>query len=579
MLEDYEILYNECFKCEEVNFGKTSLVFIALKLNENEKQTFNNFNPMNYIINNNKIINSKIYFEAIYLQKRSPLGDFSAEENSNCILGKKIVKKYTEHEIVSHDVCFKTKINKYFENQRIINSMQCIIGFSYDNNNQNKNHELSSNVFINREDSIVLTILFEDKLIKFNIHYITKLIEDKKTEKKKVFMINVYIHTNWRYNHEKVSEYAYFMSLCNGKISYSFLNDKKLISDDMINQHHIARNLFSNLKLHICSSLMHLDIYFDYIKIMDEDYTYVVSGKASTLSAIKVPWDHLNIKNSINTLLSKLKFDNDLKPSFVLYKYELSFLIFDEQRNKKNFNMFNYASYLTRIKEIFDGFELDETHEEHDFCLQICLFEGYTQYYYLFLPTHELQLLYNGFSKKKILLLFGDLLEDSKKNLQKTVPPRTSIFYNYVIEEINQLSHISYYTILSYFKTKHDRELEFFIYIAIAVRAKKYTRLTNLYDILTKEELTLLNKIKIPRCYYQIKIINNSLYNKIKSNLFFRIIHSLVHNTIIDCSQQLSNMINTIIYNKPEQACYLQCRNDFPVFNQKTIIQKLSAAN
>ncbi|KAM0686438.1 hypothetical protein COBT_002339 [Conglomerata obtusa] len=183
--------------------------------------------------------------------------------------------------------------------------------------------------------------------------------------------------------------------------------------------------------------------------------------------------------------------------------------------------MFHYVGEIAKIKEIFDGFELEETHEKQNYCLQICLFErGYTQYYYLFLPTHDLQLFYNGFDTEKTLLLFVELLEQSKINVKKTMPRKISTFYNYVIDEINQFSYIPNSIIIFHLNNKHDRKLEFFIYIVIALKAKKYKCLTNFYETLDKEELELLAKLYTPRWYFSIEMFNNSLYNKIMTYFF-----------------------------------------------------------
>ncbi|KAM0685249.1 hypothetical protein COBT_003542, partial [Conglomerata obtusa] len=348
MLEDYELLYNECFKYEKVYSSKTSLVFIALKLNKNEKQSFKNFHPINYITNINNMTDLELDFKAIYLEKRSPLGDFLAEENSDYILGEKIVKNSRKPEIEILKVCFKTIIYRYFGNQRIINSMQCIIACSDVQNNQNENFNIINFTYSEPENFklFVLTIYYEDAVFNINVYYTKKLIEDIETERKKVYMINVYIYIGRRTYLQLVSKYVYYMKFYDEKFSYSFFHDKKVISDDLIEvisndsievisddsicQNFKAKKLISNLKSHMCNSLMNLDINFDYNKIKMDDYINVVSVKASTLSAILVPWDYSNIKNSINNLLCKLKFDLDSKPKVVLCKYHLCYSIFDD---------------------------------------------------------------------------------------------------------------------------------------------------------------------------------------------------------------------------------------------------------
>ncbi|KAM0687035.1 hypothetical protein COBT_001733, partial [Conglomerata obtusa] len=159
MLEDYELVYNECFKYEEMYLGKTSYVFIALKLNKSEKRMFKYFQPWKYLTDINVSLDCELFYEVLYLEIRSPLGVVSFKENLDCVLGKKIVKKRREQKIESYKVCFETEIYQYIEKQFTVNSMQYIITCSDVHNNQNKKFKVYNPTFGDTENLTLYIII------------------------------------------------------------------------------------------------------------------------------------------------------------------------------------------------------------------------------------------------------------------------------------------------------------------------------------------------------------------------------------------------------------------------------------
>ncbi|KAM0685972.1 hypothetical protein COBT_002811 [Conglomerata obtusa] len=119
MLEDYELVYNECVKYKEVYRGKTSYVFIALKLNESEKRTFKYLQPWNYLIDIDVPTDLELFYEVLYLENRSQLGIVSIEKNSGCVLGKKIVKKAGNKNMRFIRFALKPKFINILENNRL----------------------------------------------------------------------------------------------------------------------------------------------------------------------------------------------------------------------------------------------------------------------------------------------------------------------------------------------------------------------------------------------------------------------------------------------------------------------------
>ncbi|KAM0686409.1 hypothetical protein COBT_002367 [Conglomerata obtusa] len=227
----------------------------------------------------------------------------------------------------------------------------------------------------------------------------------------------------------------------------------------------------------------------------------------------------------------------------------------------KKINIFIHDSNLTKIKKISVGFELNETQDQQNYCLHLCLYEqGYTQYYYLFCATYKFQLFNYNFEFFNTLLLFDELLEESKINIKETLPQKLYIPVTSIILNLSN---------------NYDPKIDFFIYIAIAVIAKHYKRLTNFYDLLNYFERLHLDYIEVPRNYSEIIIFYDNLMKKTMMNLFFRTIHSLVCSAIMECFQQISKVVNTKIYKKPKQKCYLQYGNEFPTLDHRSMLEKI----
>ncbi|KAM0685712.1 hypothetical protein COBT_003074, partial [Conglomerata obtusa] len=524
MMEDYDLFYNECIKYSKWYFGKNYMILIALKLDEHEKQTFNDLHPWDYFVKLNISNDTKLNYETLFLEKRSPLGKFENEKDLPRVLGRKIAKSHWQKEINYYDYCFENKIDTSFKNQQIINSMRCIIEHS------NIQVDENFNLFLHNTDNshqqiYVLNLLCEDTLIKLCIYHTEKLIENLETENKKKFMSTIDIRTVWSDEQHPLVEYTYFKHLNNDTITYSILHDKEATGDDLIQRHKRAKKLVSNLKSHMCNSLMHYEKPLNIYKIIYNDNIYVPHSKALVSSEIMVQWDYLNTYESINTLLSKLLTKSDLKSTFVLYKYDLLTEIGFINQNDK-IDMSKQIKDLTKIKEISVGFEFDKIKKQQNYCLQIRLHElGYTQYYYLFLPTYEFQLLNYGYDFNNSLLAFNELLENSKKNIKIKMPPVMSKFYNIVIDKIKQLKTIPKSTILLYLNNRYGPKIDFFIYNVIAVQAQHFRRFTNILDELTEEELNLIKTLNIPSNYSDINIIINTLYQKIMMNLYFKTFH------------------------------------------------------
>lgn len=577
-MENYELFYNECIKYGKLYYGKTSLVFIALKLDEKEKQDFNNFDMWNHLININNMTNMVLEYEALYLQKRTPCGEFLAKKNKDYVLGWKIVKKHGEKKNMTHEICYKTKINQHFGFQRVFVSMQSIIACSEVQNNQNESFKAYNPDFCETENLQlnVVTISYADAVFNLSIYYTKKLIEDIGIEKKKTFVINVYICIDQGYCPHMILEYAYYMKSINENSSYSFLHNNEVISDILIQQHLSAYKMIANLKSCLSKSLMHYDTYFHIAEIISHDNFYVIYNKKLTSNAILVTWNHLDTRKSIVYMLSKLKTYFDIEATFFLYKYTLYNQNYFNQIDDKRIYMFFNVYDLTRFTEITDEFEFDEIQEKQNYCLQICLFEhGFTQYYYLFLPTYEFQLFNYDLDINEVLLLFCELLEESKINYKSKMNPEVSVLYNSVIDGIKRLKNIPKSVILCYLSNHIDHKIDFFIYEVIAKMGKNHKNLINVYNTLDSYEEWIHNFDDISHTYNDIYLSSKRLYLKFTTNLFVKTMHSLVSRTIMECFQRIAKLLSSKIYDKPKQICYLQCGNDFPALNAKSIFSKL----
>ncbi|KAM0686165.1 hypothetical protein COBT_002616 [Conglomerata obtusa] len=578
IIEDYDLFYNECIKYSKMYLGKTSLVFIALKLNEREKITFNILQPWDDLVKINITNDMNLEYQTLFLEKRSPLGDFAVAKDIPCVLGRNVAKSRWKTEIESRDICFKKKVNLHFGNKQIINSMRCIIGRS----------EIICDGFLNlffqqtgavHLQEYVITLWCEDIFSSLYIFYTEKLIEDSETKKQKTINSTVFLclcHGNYKL---LLVKYSYYINLYNDEISFSLTHGNEVASDDLIHQHLKATKIIANLKSHMCNTLMHHDESFDIHKIIYNDNLYVPHSKSLTPSEILVSWDYANTYKSIDDLLSQI-YNPGLNPTFVLYRYDLSTDNGFKINNNEKDIMFKNIKDFTKIKEISVGFKFDEIQKQQNYCLQICSNElNFTQYYYVFLPTYEFQLLKYGCDLNNSLLMFNELLEESKIRNKTKMPPIMSSFYNIVIDEIKQLKIIPKSTILLYLNNYSDPKINFFIYNVIAVNAKQFSRLSTLLNDLTEQEIKLLDELKIPCGYSEINIIKDALYQKIMINLYFKTFHSHVHHTIIECFQQILKIYSIKFFNKPKKICYLQCGNEFPALELRDRFLEILCGN
>ncbi|KAM0687241.1 hypothetical protein COBT_001523, partial [Conglomerata obtusa] len=153
------------------------------------------------------------------------------------------------------------------------------------------------------------------------------------------------------------------------------------------------------------SSFMYYNINVDIHNVFYDDNIYLHHCIDSTLSTIWIPYNYKKTYESINDILDKFVTVFEERVTFILYKYKLSQTRYLHQYIYNENDMFENVKDLTKIRQITIGFEKKLIEERQNYCLQICLPEsGITQYYYLFLPTYEFQLLSYNFDYDHIIL-------------------------------------------------------------------------------------------------------------------------------------------------------------------------------
>ncbi|KAM0686289.1 hypothetical protein COBT_002489 [Conglomerata obtusa] len=182
-LEDYEFVFTEYMKIDNLKYDKTSLIFIILQLDKNNKKTFYDTKPWIHLSNISKN-NLELSYEAYYLEKRCPFGEFEINNNEKYVLGKYISKNHSENKYVN--IFFKTQIDRSVDVKHTSNSFNCICASIKKNDIFLNPLFKKPSFFIGANYALeTINILIYNCLCILNIFHTKKLIEDIKEKKLK----------------------------------------------------------------------------------------------------------------------------------------------------------------------------------------------------------------------------------------------------------------------------------------------------------------------------------------------------------------------------------------------------------
>ncbi|KAM0688198.1 hypothetical protein COBT_000549 [Conglomerata obtusa] len=574
-LQDYELFYNEIKEhIEDINFYPTSLIFIALKLNKAQKLKFTGnkkYEPLS-----NKEFNGvpKLEYHAAFLENRTPFGLLI--KNIDDVIGRLYTneRKFLSPYVL--DAYFGKLKNNHHASIHTYNSFAfSIFMFEIICNPKFLPFDLANKYFLKPKNDKMkrICILNNFDNIFVDMLHVEEFIEGSVEEKKKLLTsIYIKIHSIW-YSFSFSAEYSYYVSVTKTNISNLFIKNDKLLSENDKQQHNIIVNVVKNIKSLLSKSFMHYNIYFMSVILSRRNNMYIDYCNDLCPENLSIIWDYENIETSLDIMKKAITNISKSKVNFVLFEYELdlkSFLF--NLALTKNLRIFRYVKHLTQVDDDMNEL-VKNTNNNKNLCLQICIEDdAYAQYYYLFLPCAEFQILSyiktnneykikNEFSIGVCKIITNDNIYVSKQENYGIILNefmKIDIPLKVIYENITKLNEVKLLYILNIIILKKSEEL-----FPIEI-----------YNKLKREEKQLLDNIIIPLKYDSIEVHENFPSDTILETPYIKKTISDLQKNVSQCFARIAEMIGTDYENK-RQNCYIQSGNDYPVLSKMEELTKL----
>ncbi|KAM0687540.1 hypothetical protein COBT_001215, partial [Conglomerata obtusa] len=570
-LQDFELFYNEIIKPIDYNVYKTSLIFIALKLDEKQKIQFNESKLLLRLefINLYKFKNLK--YHAACLENRTPFGKFV--QNNNYILGKVFSNQYGDHHAEESDFFFN-----YYEN---ICKNSALTYDSFTSSifriEKNYDHECKNQCIIiecfsckyYRIKTIYVSI--GKNTFEFENYYKVKLIYDVQKEERSL-RLNIIMHYKYPQNHHRIAYARYYIYTDDGEIPNLVSDNDKPDNEKIKQQHDKLSDIVKNIKKFLNASFIHYNMKYPILLLSNRNSMYVDYYKTVYSRKISILWDYENVVKSVSTLIDKIGmyFKKDDKIVLFEYKPMLEQLLV-KLINNEEIEMFDYVQNLKILHDFSTDTEFNENLNKKDLCLQICLtVNNYIQYYYLFLPIFAFQIIKYEHLQNKALVLFNEIL---KEKIEDEKSENNVAVIKPIINEIIKIKNIPLKVFWLHFADLIDDKFDFMIYTIILVlfRANGYIRDLELKNHEFRE-LEFSTMHELYNANFEIK--RYDLYSKIIKIPFFEELFCHSRNLINESSKHVVEKLRLEVENNKYNFCYIQSGNNYLANNNMEEIIK-----